>query len=221
MTLDPGTELVLFNVDDPEDNHNGGNHRLRPDGFLYIGIGDGGGGGDAHGSIGNGQLLTTLLGKMLRIDVSASTTTQTYAIPASNPYAANPRCNLNGTGAANCPEIYAYGFRNPWRWSFDRDSGQLWVNDVGQSTLEEVDLVILGGNYGWRCFEGTIRSTPPAVRIATAPSRPLRSTGAHRAFRLPVVLCIEAMRFPRCEGVTCSVISAAPCGTSRAIRCPR
>ena len=154
MTLDPGTELVLFNVDDPENNHNGGNLAFGPDGFLYIGIGDGGGGGDGHGSIGNGQLLTTLLGKMLRIDVSASTTTQTYAIPASNPYAANPRCNLNGSGAANCPEIYAYGFRNPWRWSFDRDSGQLWVNDVGQNTLEEVDLVILGGNYGWRCFEG-------------------------------------------------------------------
>ena len=82
MTLDPGTELVLFNVDDPENNHNGGNLAFGPDGFLYIGIGDGGGGGDGHGSIGNGQLLTTLLGKMLRIDVSASTTTQTYAIPA-------------------------------------------------------------------------------------------------------------------------------------------
>jgi uncharacterized repeat protein (TIGR03806 family) len=154
-TLDPTTELVLFNVDDPEDNHNGGNIAFGPDGFLYIGIGDGGGGGDGHGTIGNGQLLTTLLGKMLRIDVSASTMAQTYAIPPSNPYAANPRCNVNGTSTTNCPEIYAYGFRNPWRWSFDRGSGQLWVNDVGQSTLEEVDLVTLGGNYGWRCFEGT------------------------------------------------------------------
>ena len=155
-TLDPSTELVLFNIDDPETNHNGGNIAFGPDGFLYIGIGDGGGGGDAHGNIGNGQLLTTLLGKMLRIDVSAATQAQTYAIPPLNPYAANPRCNVNGNSgtAANCPEIFAYGFRNPWRWSFDRGSGELWLNDVGQSTLEEVDKVTLGGNYGWRCFEG-------------------------------------------------------------------
>ena len=153
-TLSPGTELVLFNVDDPETNHNGGNIAFGPDGFLYIGIGDGGGGGDAHGSIGNGQLLTTLLGKMLRIDIANSSTTNTYAIPPSNPYAANARCNATGNGSSNCPEIYAYGFRNPWRWSFDRVSGELWLNDVGQSALEEVDLVKPGGNYGWRCFEG-------------------------------------------------------------------
>jgi uncharacterized repeat protein (TIGR03806 family) len=153
-TLDPTTENILFNVTDPEDNHNGGNIAFGPDGLLYIGIGDGGGGGDGHGAIGNGQRLTILLGKMLRIDVG-STPGQPYTIPASNPFAANPRCNANGTGAANCPEIYAYGFRNPWRWSFDRVSGQLWLNDVGQGALEEVDLVTLGGNYGWRCFEGT------------------------------------------------------------------
>jgi len=160
-TLDGGdtaalnSELVLFNVDDPEGNHNGGNIAFGPDGFLYIGIGDGGGSNDAHGGIGNGQLLTTLLGKMLRIDVASSTAGQTYTIPAGNPYAANARCNVNGNGAASCPEIYAYGFRNPWRWSFDRGSGELWLNDVGQGALEEVDRVTLGGNYGWRCFEGT------------------------------------------------------------------
>jgi uncharacterized repeat protein (TIGR03806 family) len=153
-TLSPGSELELLNVADPEGNHNGGNIAFGPDGFLYIGIGDGGGANDVHGAIGNGQLLTTLLGKMLRIDVANSTVGTTYAIPPSNPYAANARC-VGGTGAANCPEIYAYGFRNPWRWSFDRVSGQLWLNDVGQSMLEEVDLVTLGGNYGWRCFEGT------------------------------------------------------------------
>ncbi|MEO8018160.1 MAG: PQQ-dependent sugar dehydrogenase [Pseudomonadota bacterium] len=154
-TLDPASEIPLFNVDDPESNHNGGNIAFGPDGFLYIGIGDGGGGNDQHGTIGNSQLLTTLLGKMLRIDVSATTTTTTYTIPPSNPYATNGRCNATGNGTANCPEIYAYGFRNPWRWSFDRGSGQLWLNDVGQDALEEVDLVTLGGNYGWRCFEGT------------------------------------------------------------------
>jgi len=154
-TLALSSELVLFNVDDPEDNHNGGNILFGPDGYLYIGIGDGGGAGDAHGSIGNGQLLTTLLGKMLRIDIANSSSSQTYAIPPSNPYAANARCNSSGNGSANCPEIYAYGLRNPWRWSFDRLSGELWLNDVGQSTMEEVDKIVLGGNYGWRCFEGT------------------------------------------------------------------
>jgi uncharacterized repeat protein (TIGR03806 family) len=150
-----GTELELFNIEDPANNHNGGNIAFGPDGFLYIGIGDGGDSNDAFGTIGNGQNLRTLLGKMLRIDVSASTSTTTYNIPPSNPYAGNPRCNASGTGTMNCPEIYAYGFRNPWRWSFDRGSGQLWLNDVGQGALEEVDLVTRGGNYGWRCFEGT------------------------------------------------------------------
>jgi uncharacterized repeat protein (TIGR03806 family) len=154
-TLDPASELELLDVDDPESNHNGGNIAFGPDGFLYIGIGDGGSGNDPHGAIGNGQNLQTLLGKMLRIDVSASNSTTTYTIPPSNPYAVNPRCNVSGIGTANCPEIFAYGFRNPWRWSFDRGSGQLWLNDVGQGALEEVDLVTLGGNYGWRCLEGT------------------------------------------------------------------
>jgi uncharacterized repeat protein (TIGR03806 family) len=152
-TAAPGSELVLLNVDDPETNHNGGNIAFGPDGFLYIGIGDGGGGNDQHGSIGNSQLLTTLLGKMLRLDVANSTMATPYAIPPSNMFATNARCT-GGTGAANCPEIFAYGFRNPWRWSFDRGTGQLWLNDVGQGALEEVDLVTLGGNYGWRCFEG-------------------------------------------------------------------
>lgn len=153
-TLAANTEIELLNVQDPESNHNGGNIAFGPDGMLYIGIGDGGGGGDVHGPIGNGQRLTTLLGKMLRIDVSAASQATPYTIPASNPYAANPRCT-GGTGAANCPEIYAYGFRNPWRWSFDRGgSHELWLNDVGQSALEEIDNVVLGGNYGWRCFEG-------------------------------------------------------------------
>ena len=153
-TAAAGSELVLLNVDDPESNHNGGNIAFGPDGFLYIGIGDGGGGNDQHGAIGNSQLLTTLLGKMLRLDVANSTMAAPYAIPPSNMFATNARCT-GGTGAANCPEIFAYGFRNPWRWSFDRGSGQLWLNDVGQGALEEVDLVTLGGNYGWRCFEGT------------------------------------------------------------------
>ena len=155
-TLSLGTEQVLFNVDDPASNHNGGNIVFGPDRNLYIGIGDGGGGNDQFGTIGNGQRLTILLGKMLRLDVSTPATASVpYGIPASNRYSSNARCNVNGTGTANCPEIYAYGFRNPWRWSFDRLSGELWLNDVGQGALEEVDRVVLGGNYGWRCYEAT------------------------------------------------------------------
>jgi uncharacterized repeat protein (TIGR03806 family) len=155
QTIPNTPELVLFSVDDPAPNHNGGNIAFGPDGFLYIGIGDGGNANDSFGTIGNGQNLRTLLGKMLRIDVSAASMATTYAIPPGNPYAGGARCNVNGMSAtANCPEIYAYGFRNPWRWSFDRGSGELWLGDVGQGQYEEVDLVTLGGNYGWRCREG-------------------------------------------------------------------
>ena len=151
-TLDPGSERVLIVIAQPESNHNGGQVGFGPDGYLYAGMGDGGGGNDQHGSIGNGQLMTTLLGKMLRIDVSAPAG---YGIPPDNPFAANPQCGTDGSGAASCPEIYASGFRNPWRWSFDRRTDELWVGDVGQGALEEIDRVVRAGNYGWRCFEGT------------------------------------------------------------------
>jgi uncharacterized repeat protein (TIGR03806 family) len=175
-SLDLSSELELFNVDDPENNHNGGNIAFGPDGFLYIGIGDGGSGGDPHGSIGNGQNLRTMLGKVLRIDIAAASSTTTYAIPSTNPYSGNARCNATGTGSANCPEIYAYGFRNPWRWSFDRVSGQLWLNDVGQGSLEEVDLVVRGGNYGWRCLEGT-SNTGNACGSNPSPIAPVAQYG--------------------------------------------
>jgi glucose/arabinose dehydrogenase len=153
-SLDPASEHVLITIHKPEENHNGGNLAFGPGGFLFAGIGDGGGGNDQHGSIGNAQLISTLLGKMLRIAISA--TPGIYSIPPSNPFSSSTTlCNMNGTSAQPCPEIFALGMRNPWRWSFDRASGQLWVGDVGQNNVEEVDRVDLGGNYGWRCFEGT------------------------------------------------------------------
>jgi glucose/arabinose dehydrogenase len=160
LTLDPDSEQVLITIDQPEDNHNGGNIAFGPDGFLYIGMGDGGGANDQHGTIGNAQLLTTLLGKMLRVDIAAGANGMLYSIPADNPFVANAAapCGTTGVGSQNCPEIFASGFRNPWRWSFDRDTGQLWVGDVGQSAREEIDRVALGGNYGWRCFEGTVNT---------------------------------------------------------------
>lgn len=153
-TLDPASEVILLSVPQPAANHNGGNIAFGPDGFLYAGFGDGGSGGDPWGTIGNGQNLLTLLGKMLRIDVDGVTGAVPYRIPPGNPYLGNTPCNT-GSGPQVCPEIYGYGFRNPWRWSFDRGSGELWVGDVGQGALEEVDRVVAGGNYGWRCFEGT------------------------------------------------------------------
>ena len=152
-TLDPASEVVVLSVPQPATNHNGGHVGFGPDGFLYIGLGDGGSGGDPWGAFGNGQNLLTTLGKILRIDVDGTSGAVRYRIPAGNPYAGNAAC-VSGSGADACPEIYAYGFRNPWRWSFDRASGELWVGDVGQSTLEEVNRVDPGGNYGWRCFEG-------------------------------------------------------------------
>ncbi|MBV6418740.1 MAG: hypothetical protein CMLOHMNK_03678 [Steroidobacteraceae bacterium] len=155
-TLDAGSERVLLTVTQPESNHNGGNIAFSPaDGYLYIGFGDGGGGGDQHGSIGNGQNLQTVLGKMLRIDVGGPGATS-YTIPSTNPYdASGGLCTSGSTTAAQCREIYAFGFRNPWRWSFDRGASHaLWVGDVGQAAWEEVDRVVLGGNYGWRCREG-------------------------------------------------------------------
>ena len=133
QTLDPNSEQILLVIDKPEANHNGGGIGFGRDGFLYLGIGDGGGANDQHGSIGNAQSLNTLLGKMLRIDIDFGAGSFLYSIPFDNPFAGNTPCGVNGTGTANCPEIFAVGFRNPWRWSFDRQTGDLWVGDVGQS----------------------------------------------------------------------------------------
>lgn len=150
------SERVLLAVNQPEANHNGGQITFGPDGFLYVGRGDGGGANDEHGAIGNAQLTRALLGKLLRIDIDV-VPPALYAIPQDNPFAGNPLCGPSG-GAQPCPEIYAFGLRNPWRWSFDRGSGTLWVADVGQDAREEVNRLTAGGNYGWRCFEGTLRT---------------------------------------------------------------
>ena len=143
-------EEVILEVGQPYSNHNGGNIAFGPDGYLYIGLGDGGSGGDP---LGNGQHTTSLLGSMLRIDVDNATP---YGIPTDNPFAGNAMCNDPSVGfnADNCPEIYAWGLRNPWRWSFDRDTGDLWLGDVGQNIIEEIDIIELGANYGWNTMEG-------------------------------------------------------------------
>ena len=149
-TLDPGTEEILLSLTQPFSNHNGGQINFGPDGYLYIGFGDGGAGSDPGD---NAQNTQNLLGAFLRIDVDQADAARgkPYSIPATNPFATSTAC-----GDAGCPEIYAWGFRNPWRWNFDRSTGALWCGDVGQDFREEVDRVELGKNYGWRCFEGSL-----------------------------------------------------------------
>lgn len=139
---DTSYERILITVNQPFDNHNGGQLAFGPDGFLYIGLGDGGSGGDP---LNNAQNKQVLLGKMLRIDVDHTSTGKPYAIPADNPFASS----------GGLPEIYALGFRNPWRFSFDSPTKRLFVGDVGQDSFEEVDIVTNGGNYGWNIMEGT------------------------------------------------------------------
>lgn len=140
---DPGSEQILLTYDQPFTNHNGGAMAFGPDGMLYISSGDGGSANDPNN---NGQDLTTLLGKILRIADDGS-------IPPDNPFV--------GGASGERGEIWAYGLRNPWRMSFDRDTGQLWVGDVGQNAEEEIDLIVEGGNYGWRVYEGALSNINP------------------------------------------------------------
>ncbi len=156
---DPNSETRLLQIGQPFQNHNGGEIQFGPDGYLYIGMGDGGSEGDPDG---RGQSLQTLLGKVLRIDVDSA---QPYAIPPDNPF-------VNGGGL---PEIWAYGLRNPWRFSFDRLTGDLFIGDVGQDAWEEIDFLPVGSpggtNFGWNYFEGShsYRGSPPAGETFTMP----------------------------------------------------
>jgi glucose/arabinose dehydrogenase len=154
---DAGSARRVLFIDQPFANHNGGNLAFGPDGYLYIGMGDGGSGFDP---LHNGQNLGVLLGKMLRIDPRPSGG-KAYSIPSGNPFVGRPDRR---------PEIWDYGLRNPWRYSFDRETGDLWIGDVGQSAREEIDFERAGSpggrNYGWNLMEGTVRQTedlPPGL----------------------------------------------------------
>ncbi|EEG79073.1 PQQ-dependent sugar dehydrogenase [Dethiobacter alkaliphilus] len=146
---DPASEEQILTFDQPYNNHNGGQLAFGPDGYLYIATGDGGGAGDPQG---HGQDRSTLHGNILRIDVDTEDEDEKYAIPPDNPYAGNTRGFRE--------EIYAYGFRNPWRFSFDERTGNLWAADVGQDRVEEINLVEKGKNYGWNIMEGSLCFDP-------------------------------------------------------------
>ena len=141
---DPDSEEIVLEVEQPYANHSGGQLAFGPDGYLYIGLGDGGKAGDPHG---NGQDTTTLLGSILRIDVRELDNHGGYIIPPDNPFV--------GVDGDIRKEIWAYGLRNPWRFSFDRLTDELWAGDVGQNRVEEVDIVEPGRNYGWNTMEGS------------------------------------------------------------------
>src|SRR5262249_24907201 len=155
---DPDSEEVLLKIEKPFWNHDGGTLCFEPDGYLYLTHGDG---GDANDPFKNGQNLKTLLGKILRIDVDHKDAGKNYAIPRDNPFVAMQRAR---------PEVWAYGFRNPWRMSFDRQTGELFVRDVGWELWESVHRVARGGNYDWWAMEGPqpIKSGP----IGPTPIRP-------------------------------------------------
>jgi glucose/arabinose dehydrogenase len=150
FSVDPGnrkvaaarSEVIIMEVAQPFSNHNGGQLAFGPDGYLYIGLGDGGGAGDPQG---NGQNLGTLLESILRVDVSERSAAGAYKVPVDNPF-------VHVSGARG--EIWACGLRNPWRFSFDRQTGLLWAGDVGQNMWEEIDIISKGANYGWNIMEG-------------------------------------------------------------------
>jgi glucose/arabinose dehydrogenase len=153
--VDPTTRRELMRIDQPQSNHNGGMLAFGPDDLLYISLGDGGSAndvGNGHGTIGNGQDPSNVLGSILRIDPTGTNSANgKYGVPGDNPFVTDP---------AKVDEIYAYGLRNTWRFSFDRATGALVAADVGQNTVEEVNLITAGGNYGWNLKEGQFRFNP-------------------------------------------------------------
>lgn len=144
-TSNPSTEAIFLTITQPYSNHNGGDLAFGNDGYLYISTGDGGSGGDPQN---RAQNLNTLLGKMLRVDINSSQGENNYTIPSDNPF-------IDNSNALD--EIWAYGLRNPWRFSFDRQTNDLWIGDVGEGNIEEINMAAIAEdalNYGWRCYEG-------------------------------------------------------------------
>ncbi len=185
---DPASEVIIMEIAQPESNHNGGCLAFGPDGYLYIGLGDGGGAGDKHGTIGHGQDFTTLLGSILRIDVD---TEKPYGIPPDNPFRNHPKAR---------PEIYAYGLRNPWRFSFDRVTNRLFCSDVGQNKFEETNIIEKGKNYGWRIMEGKHCFDPPSGCNTSGLTLPIDEYDHHTGISVCSGYIYRGSRMPSLQG---------------------
>ncbi|MCS6884746.1 MAG: PQQ-dependent sugar dehydrogenase [Acidobacteriota bacterium] len=190
VSSDPDVSLtdgrVVMTIPQPFSNHNGGQLQFGPDGYLYIGMGDGGGAGDPLRA---GQNLETLLGKMLRIDVDQGLP---YSIPADNPFFGS---------IPGLDEIYALGLRNPWRFSFDRKTGELYAADVGQNRLEEVDLIVKGGNYGWNIMEGSLCFSPMTDCNKTGLILPIAEYGRDVGCSITGGYVYRGKKIPELDGV--------------------
>ncbi len=186
-TADPDSESVLLEVKQPFRNHNGGMIAFGPDGYLYMALGDG---GAANDPFGNGQDLSTLLGTILRIDVDQTSGDLPYGIPGDNPF-------VDVDGAR--PEIYAFGLRNAWRFAFDSKTGELWAGDVGQNKMEEISLIVKGGNYGWKTFEASLDfSDDPLSRGEHIP--PVATYGRKDGISITGGEVYRGLRYPEFEG---------------------
>ncbi len=186
---DRRTEEILMRILQPFGNHNGGSIEFGPDGYLYIGLGDG---GAANDPFGNGQNLKTLLGKILRIDVDRRDPGLAYAIPKDNPFA--------GRRDGSRGEIWAFGLRNVWRLAFDRATGDLWAGDVGQNRYEEIDLIVRGGNYGWKLREGFHPFEPNAPRTGDVLIDPLVEYFRHEGLSVTGGRVYRGKRLPEFYG---------------------
>lgn len=185
-TVDPATERIVLEIEQPYGNHNGGSIQFGSDGMLYIGMGDGGSRNDPENRAQNPQ---ELLGKILRIDVNNR---QPYGIPADNPFVNDSRFK---------PEIWALGIRNAWRLGFDRETGTLFIGDVGQNKWEEVDVIVGGGNYGWRIREGTHPFRPNEKPATTPLIEPLVDYGRHLGISVTGGNVYRGKRFPQLQGI--------------------
>lgn len=184
---DPASEQVIIEVNQPYGNHNGATVVFGPDNYLYMSLGDGGSAGDPHG---HGQNLGTLLGSILRIDVNKRDSGLAYSIPPDNPFISVKNAR---------PEIWAYGLRNVWRMSFDRQTGGLWAGDVGQNKWEEIDLITRGGNYGWNIREGA-HSYQPAETDAILID-PVIEYGRDHGASVTGGYVYRGAKFPELQGV--------------------
>ncbi len=186
---DADSERILLEQEQPWRNHNGGMIAFGPDGYLYMALGDGGAGGDPKK---NGQNLSTLLGTILRIDVDTRSAGLEYGIPKDNPFVKEPEDAR--------AEIWAYGLRNVWRFSFDRKTGALWAGDVGQNRWEEVDIVVSGGNYGWRAREGFDQFTKNQTLDPKKAIDPVAVYGRKEGVSITGGYVYRGKRFPSLQG---------------------